>query len=299
MLVRLLKDFFQACRSQTVLSGRPASGRVVPAMLKAALVIYAVGAAAMSLSGPYGVAIAPLLCLVAIAGVLQPSWRTLLPLALWALGSAVARMVTGETGYASLAIVSQAARWLLPIALMFVLADCEQAAARTLRFGAALTFTGHGIQALGLHPLFLDYLFAADARIFGAGLTMIEAKRLLIAIGAVDLLLSLMIFSRAWRFAALYMTGWALLTAQARIVHGGLAAWPEFAIRIPNAAVPLALFVLLVVKQSRRSTDRLIPSRFEPFAESQQSSGPACVHAITNRYESSVPAMPRRFGKSP
>lgn len=111
-----------------------------------------------------------------------------------------------------------------------------------LRIAVALTFAAHGVEALGLHPRFLDYLFIADERIFGFGLTQPGAEGVLGAIGAVDIALALLVLLRPRsRWVLVYMAVWGFVTAGSRIVHYGGYGLPMALIRVANGGLPLVL----------------------------------------------------------
>jgi hypothetical protein len=108
-----------------------------------------------------------------------------------------------------------------------------------LRVAAALTFAGHGIEALLGRGLFIDYLLSA------LQLSQSAAENTLRAIGLLDIACAgAILLPRKLRPVALWMACWGFATALMRFYFGGWAAWPEALMRMTNAAVPLTLFLL-------------------------------------------------------
>lgn len=141
---------------------------------------------------------------------------------------------------------SQAARVAAPLAL--ALYDCRNREPSILwehiaRWGTALAFVGHGLEALWHAPGFIDLiLFSA----FRAGIEISEsiAKILLTWIGIIDLLLALLLISRRWRLAAIYAAFWGFVTACSRVTAFGFdLGWFEVLIRAAHFGLPTALAV--------------------------------------------------------
>ncbi len=146
---------------------------------------------------------------------------------------------------------AMATRILAPIALLALVPPRIRVERATwiLRVAAALTFACHGYEALRFEPAFFDYIVIASRRFTGSEFEPDTIYALLVAIGVVDIVVAAWILWKPTRSIALYMAVWGLITALSRTVHSGWVAKWEVALRLPNVAVPLALFFLLCTRQ--------------------------------------------------
>lgn len=209
----------------------------------------------------YGVAI--FLAVAAVIVLVRPlavvlggvvAFQLLLTVAMWQIRDGFQLHVAGweltSPLVASLAalfpFVTQAGRIGLPLVLL--LAERHGTEARpwspaaewTARVAIALTFAGHGVEALQHYPPFADMLIIASQYTMSESLAM----QLLTAIGAIDVTLAVLVLATRWRGVAWYMAMWGLVTAAARIVVlGWTAGWYPAAIRASHFALPLALAV--------------------------------------------------------
>jgi hypothetical protein len=201
--------------------------------------------------------------LIVAAGLtlLRPCWPVLLPVALWQLLLAGAHTWLGGGFWAEVSLPAHATRILAPLALAIVdpwparapLSPARwEAGVWLLRGAAALTFVAHGLEAWNLNPVFLDYLIIAAERLLDFDLSQDAAETILRAIAAVDIAAALLLVARRWRAVAYYMAAWGAITALSRIVHGGLAAYPQTLIRAANAGVPLAVGLYWSFRRGRR-----------------------------------------------
>lgn len=182
---------------------------------------------------------------------------------LWMFTLAVCQMLRGEA-YAELSLGEHAVRYTLPCVLA---ASCwfkTDAAKVTLqRFcvwglavASAATFVVHGYKALICYGPFTDLILLSDARCFGVEISQSLAESMLVAIGVVDILVAIVLLASRWRYAALYMAVWGLVTAASRTTAFGLQAWPETLIRSANWAAPFALYLLCcALMRSRTMVD--------------------------------------------
>lgn len=159
----------------------------------------------------------------------------------WALLLALVEQHVGGPA-AALAPGGHAARWGGALALVLLCSGRENAALGLLRLSIAATFACHGLEALAARGDFQDLIFAAGER-FGLSIPAGVAHGLLLAIGVQDLVLALAIVATRSRAVAAYMAVWGLVTAASRLVHSGLDVWPQLAVRLPHAGVPLALWL--------------------------------------------------------
>lgn len=120
---------------------------------------------------------------------------------------------------------------------------------RFFKIAIALTFTCHGLYALGYYPLPGQFVFMTMS-IMGVGDA--AAADWLKVMGLLDLLLSVLIFlpGRVARYALAYAVFWGLATALARpLAYAQVASWDtvllqwlhEAVMRFPHFLIPLAL----------------------------------------------------------
>jgi acid phosphatase type 7 len=152
-------------------------------------------------------------------------------------------MRMGGVPFSSWALPAHASRMLAPLVL--ALWHRPGAAAWLARGAVAVTFLVHGVEALALHPHFIDFILVADMRIFGLGLTQSSAETLLILIGVQDLVLALLIVSgRDLRPVLAFAAFWGFVTAASRMVMGGQYATHLTLMRAANGGLPLVLLLL-------------------------------------------------------
>jgi len=125
---------------------------------------------------------------------------------------------------------------------------------------ASLTFIGHGVEALMLKPIFVDYL-AYAGNLAGVALSTSHAELVLRGIGAVDVGAGLALARRRSRTQVLaYMVYWGVITALFRVVFGGGEGLPEALLRVANGGVPLVLLWLLQKSVHASRSDSLVNS---------------------------------------
>ena len=179
-------------------------------------------------------------------------WQFLLILAAWhrESGFLPSWAPLGATPHLTIPLVffSQSARVGLPIALILLTSAVEPPRAKRVEAGmwvlrgtAAATFIGHGVEALYLHPQFVDYLLAAANNQLGWDASESTMSFILRLIGSIDILLAVLILVARWRAVAAYMACWAFITACSRVVHSDWQALYEVCIRSANYCVPLAV----------------------------------------------------------
>jgi len=122
---------------------------------------------------------------------------------------------------------------------------------RLLRWLIALTFTGHGLYAVGFHAVPANFVLMVQA---GLGVGEEAARTLLVAVGVLDFVAALLLLlpnGKAQRAALLWIIPWALLTTTARMwSYGGLVSFgtlmtqwlPEVVVRLPHVLLPLAVW---------------------------------------------------------
>jgi hypothetical protein len=209
------------------------------AVLVLALVLECVGALGVAVRDGSGIAqlgtsfALGAAVVVALGGHARAAWIV----AAWLVIAALLDM-NGDQPFALLALPSQAARFGVAIAIAR-----PRFAIPILRVAASLTFLGHGIEAIGLHPKFVAYIQHAGGLV-GWPVTAETTAALLRLIGTLDLVVATAILLRAPRRAAAgYMTVWGTITALARTVYAGPAGIPDTLVRAANPGGPLALWL--------------------------------------------------------
>lgn len=141
--------------------------------------------------------------------------------------------------------------------------DLKRQQVQILAVLTAFTFIGHGLFALGYHPLpahfvlmtteGLDFILTDEV----AASKVSIAKGFLTVVGILDLIAGalLLLPGNKWKQVALYwVLPWAVLTTLARLWSGAqfssvanyLTYWiPEFLIRVPHVVLPYLLWRLL------------------------------------------------------
>lgn len=121
-----------------------------------------------------------------------------------------------------------------------------------VRGAIAFTFVGHGMYAIGFHPVPAHFVFMTQS---GLGVGEDTARTLLFGVGILDFLaagLLLTPWRQAWSAALAWVIPWAVLTTLARVwSYGGfvgmetlLTQWlPQMVVRLPHVLLPLGLFV--------------------------------------------------------
>ncbi|MEM1359270.1 MAG: hypothetical protein AAGF89_13765, partial [Bacteroidota bacterium] len=120
-----------------------------------------------------------------------------------------------------------------------------------VRLLTAATFVGHGLYAVGYHPVPANFVMMTQS---GLGVGEETARQLLWMVGWLDFLAALLLVL-PWRksqlLALCWIIPWAILTSLARLwSYGGLVPFdtlltqwaPEVIRRMPHILVPVALF---------------------------------------------------------
>lgn len=265
----------------------------------------------LELELPYGSAVYIEKIAVSIflaAGVLtllRPMWPVLALIAAYTFAEPLAGYLQGGYRYSDWSPLTQAARWMTPLALLAMTAMPRAAAlgpwrmpaaSALLRIGIALVFITHGLFALWAHPAFVDLIIGTVRNFFGAPMTEATARWLLWIIGVVDICvaLALLIYPvplgvprRVWadpcRVCPIrriivpsllgWMAFWGLVTALSRMtaqgMPRGLGEYPELLVRASHYLGPIALMLLLLHAPGmacRRSRQSRVRSAVPPAA---------------------------------
>lgn len=191
--------------------------------------------------------VAACLLVLAIPWLWRRNVWVLATVALWmAVVSAAAFLQDDDFG-AQFVPVADAVRYVTPVLLL--LAAVRPLTVRRAswimglaRLAAAATFIGHGLEAMLHNPRFIDLLIGTADRRLGLPIDEGVARTMLTVIGAIDIALAGLIVVGRWRWVALHMTFWGLVTAMSRITAMDLGALHLTLVRAANAGVPLALY---------------------------------------------------------
>lgn len=105
----------------------------------------------------------------------------------------------------------------LPIYLLFLLITKKQENPTAIKLLIALTFTGHGIYALGVHYVPNNFI---DMTTTILGLNHPDAYLFLKIVGAIDLMVAGMLFFAPSKWVIYYIIFWGIITAFARFIYG-------------------------------------------------------------------------------
>lgn len=159
-------------------------------------------------------------------------------------------------------LFSHAVRFAIPVTLILltplpgrreVASSTFNAAMWLARVAAALTFFAHGLKAIYLNPIFVDYILAGSTKLVGHSMAQSTAEFLLQVIGYLDLLLAVLLVAGRFRSVAIYMAAWGLITACSRVVYGGFSMYFEVLIRAGNYLLPLAVAIYFVWYHKHRN----------------------------------------------
>jgi hypothetical protein len=143
-------------------------------------------------------------------------------------------------------------QWISPLLLYLLLEKRinEEHAVWAMRLAIVFTFSGHGLYAVGFYPTPGNFI---DMIIMSFGVSQSTAETMLTTAGWLDFILSaLILLPYTYRYAALYAFVWGALTALARIWANydvdfsgqSFYQWlPEVLVRVPNAIVPLCVYL--------------------------------------------------------
>ncbi len=168
----------------------------------------------------------------------------------WFFVIAATHLLNGGHFASSFSLFSHAARFLLPLVILGLFLKREWAAP-LIAWAIAITFFAHGIEAILVHPAFVDYIVLGFKSILGVSLSENSAALLLRCVGLVDILCALAVlplrargglFPRIASGVLLWMAFWGIFTASLRLLGFGVQNWAEFGIRCSHFALPLALY---------------------------------------------------------
>jgi hypothetical protein len=192
--------------------------------------------------------------LLSVVALCRPGWPVLLPVAAYILAEALARWDQQGLPYSEWSVPAHAARYLTPLAAILLagkaLADDDagrgwrMAAEWCLRIGLSVVFIVHGLEALNLHPGFVDLIIGSGYNLGGLRISESAASLQLQVIGIVDLGVAAAILLRVPRALLWWAAIWGAVTAFSRMTAFGWGAYPEVLVRASHILGPVAVWLL-------------------------------------------------------
>jgi hypothetical protein len=147
-------------------------------------------------------------------------------------------------------LATQAARIAAPLGLVLLVLPARarsdfwgRAYWPVLRWGIAITFLAHGLEAWERNPEFVDLMIASGRRLLGWSMSEAVANRALLAIAVADWTAAACCLATRSRKVLLWMAFWGLVTAASRVTaYGWLAGGAATLQRAPHALIPWALY---------------------------------------------------------
>jgi hypothetical protein len=202
-----------------------------------------------------------------IAGVARRSGTWLWPSAGYFLVEAIARRYVQGQAYSEWALLTDAPRYLTPVALTAWYAAAHtagqwregwrQTAAWVLRMALAAVFATHGAEALKGNPAFVDLIISSGGNLLHVRVAEGSARTILQLIGLMDCGIAGAIILWARPAILAWAANWAAVAAFARLTANGLGAYPEVLLRASYFLGPTALWALQhAARPAFRATER-------------------------------------------
>ncbi|SMF28441.1 hypothetical protein [Pseudobacteriovorax antillogorgiicola] len=149
-------------------------------------------------------------------------------------------------------------RYGLPLSLAIYLGHKESRFEHLLiglRWGVAITFIAHGIEAIYLNPKFIDFLIRIPRTYLDIEVSQGLAESLLIPIGVIDIFLGVVILRQENKYVLAYMAFWGLLTATVRLMFSPSHGFDPMLIRAANGLVPIAILMAALARTLSKGSD--------------------------------------------
>ena len=112
-----------------------------------------------------------------------------------------------------------------------------------LRIAVSATFLGHGLNAMRGSPGHVELIQLTCLNLFSWEVNELLARQCLRCIGVMDMLLAVTLLLRKWKWIAMWMALWGLVTATSRLTAYGVdKGWSLTAIRLGNGGVPFVVW---------------------------------------------------------
>ena len=204
---------------------------------------------------------ATLLVALAISLFIRPTTITLLGISALIFAETLAAVKAGGFPFFAWMPYAAGLRYLTPLALLaLVIGGRVQLATHlrrgicswVLRIGLAVVFVIHGIEALKLHPGFIDLIIGSGRVLLGWDISEEMAVIALRVIFVVDMIVASLVLIRTWPPLLAWLAFWGLVTALSRPIALGFPAYPEVLLRASHVLAPLAIWLL--VRDARHHT---------------------------------------------
>jgi hypothetical protein len=205
---------------------------------------------------------ATVLVALALSLFIRPTVLALLGIFALVFAEALAAVKAGGFAFFAWTPYASFLRYLAPLALLPLVIrhrsiDSHPALRRALsswmlRIGLAVVFVTHGIEALKLHPGFIDLIIGSGRVMLGLDISEEAAVVALRVIFVVDLIVAALVMIRTWPPLLAWLAFWGLVTALSRPIAHGFPAYPEVLLRASHFLAPLAIWLL--ARDARRPT---------------------------------------------
>jgi hypothetical protein len=177
---------------------------------------------------------------------IQPKTLTLILLFLLIFIISWITQKQGGIPFANWSIPAHALRIVTPIGLLLLIKNSHDfsKAYTILILGLAVTFFTHGIEALSLHPRFIDYLLVFSNKFLSYNLQQSMAELILKIIGCLDIIMAILVIVQPKPGIFIWMAYWGLVTASVRMVELGWNMYPELLVRASHFLIPVSLLII-------------------------------------------------------
>lgn len=202
--------------------------------------------------------------LLSLVAFVRPRWTSLSFVFAYILAEAIARWHERGYGFAEWAVTAQAPRYLTPLAVIFLAFGIgrSDAAGRwwrlagdgVLRLGLCVVFAVHGLEALRVHPEFVDLIISTAANLFDIRITERAATVMLQGIGVLDVMVAAAILFRPRPAVLWWAAFWGAITAFSRVTAYGSGGYPEVLVRTAHFTGPIALWLLARARAAEKAS---------------------------------------------
>lgn len=182
-----------------------------------------------------------LFLLIGVFTIFSPKAWLLILLAFLLFFVATTIHISAGKHYSELSVFAQFARIVVPVSLLFLIKQNQQAMTFVLRLGLSFTFLTHGWEAWQANPVFVDYLIGFS----GMSLGEHNAILLLKSIGILDLASALFLWAGKAKVVLYWVIFWGFATAAIRVLDAGWENIAEFLVRVPNFMLGIVLLIFL------------------------------------------------------
>lgn len=197
---------------------------------------------------------ATLLVALALSLCIRPTVPALLGIFAMVFAEALAAVKAGGFAFFAWTPYASFLRYLAPLALLPLVVHHQRIhlnpalrralSSWMLRTGLAVVFVTHGIEALKLHPGFIDLIIGSGRAMLGWDISEEAAVVALRVIFVVDLIVAALVMIRTWPPLLAWLAFWGLVTALSRPIAHGFPAYPEVLLRASHFLAPLAIWLL-------------------------------------------------------